>query len=83
MPTPSSTTFANAPIHALLQQPVHEMNEEQSREYVKTLRLARTNHQAFVKQLKIDSETAKPKKTKTSVSETEKKRLSDEYLSGL
>lgn len=61
------------------------MGESELRDYVKTLRTVRTNHQQFQKQLKVDSE-AKGGKRKAASSEpsaTEKKKLADEYLSGL
>ena len=80
IPTPSSTTFANAPIHALLQTPTADLDESGLREFTKTLRTLRANHQAFQKQLRIDGE-AKGRKTKAKEpSESAKKKLTDEYL---
>lgn len=78
--TPSSPSFANAPIHALLGTPVHEMNETQLREYTQTLRSLRTSSQAMQKQLRIDSESKKSVKPKQ---DSKDKKLTDEYLSNL
>jgi hypothetical protein len=46
--------FATAPLHNLLQKTVTDMNETELRQYVATLRTARTSQQTYSKHLKID-----------------------------
>lgn len=43
------------PVHRLINQPVHELDEVKLREYINALRTARTAQQTYTKLVKIDA----------------------------
>lgn len=64
------------PTHALLKTPMHEMNAVELREFVNTLRTARTSSQTFAKHLKADAQ-AVPKRAKTAKADKPTRSFSD------
>lgn len=76
----AQAVFATAPIHSLLKQPLHELDENALRAFVQTMRTARTSQQTYSKHLRIDSpKEGKPSKDKVKADS----KLADEYLNDL